>query len=52
MFVKSLLQKACFSLVMLALAVMPLSRLAAQSAAEPAIVVSIATLEEQMNDLT
>ncbi|MFM7561744.1 MAG: hypothetical protein ACKO81_01780, partial [Planctomycetota bacterium] len=51
MFVKSLLQKACFSLVMLALAVMPISRLVAQSAAEPAIVVSMATLEEQMNDL-
>lgn len=49
---KSLLQKACISLALLALAALPLPRLVAQSAAEPSIVVSIATLEEQMNDLT
>jgi hypothetical protein len=56
--VKSLLQKTCCTLAMLALATvlnfvaLPLPRLAAQSAAEPSIVISLATMEEQMNDLS
>lgn len=48
----ALMKKCCWGWVMLALALAPAQALWAQSAAQPSIVISIASLDEQMADLT